>query len=77
MLCILENVPCTLDKSVYYAFGRKNINIYILLLLYSCLCPTLCDPMDFSMPDFPVLHYLLESESEVSQSCPTLWDPME
>ena len=22
--------------------------------------PTLCDAMDFSMPDFPVLHYLLE-----------------
>ena len=24
------------------------------------LCLTLCDPMDYSMPDFPVLHYLLE-----------------
>ena len=23
-------------------------------------CPTLCDPMDCSMPVFPVLHYLLE-----------------
>ena len=23
-------------------------------------CPTLCDPMDSSMPGFPVLHYLLE-----------------
>ena len=23
-------------------------------------CPTLCDPMDYSMPGFPVLHYLLE-----------------
>ena len=23
-------------------------------------CPTLCDPLDCSMPDFPVLHYLLE-----------------
>ena len=23
-------------------------------------CPTLCDPMDWSMPDFPVLHYLPE-----------------
>ena len=22
--------------------------------------PTLCDPMDCSMPGFPVLHYLLE-----------------
>jgi len=25
------------------------------------LCLTLCDPMDCSMPGFPVLHYLLES----------------
>ena len=23
-------------------------------------CPTLCDPMDWSAPGFPVLHYLLE-----------------
>ena len=23
-------------------------------------CPTLCDPMDYSMPCSPVLHYLLE-----------------
>jgi len=23
-------------------------------------CPTLCDPMDFGTPGFPVLHYLLE-----------------
>ena len=25
-------------------------------------CPTLCDPMDCSMPGFPVLHYLPDSE---------------
>ena len=24
------------------------------------LCPTLCDPMDFSTPGFPVHHQLLE-----------------
>ena len=24
------------------------------------LCPTLCDPMDYSTPGFPVFHYLLE-----------------
>ena len=23
-------------------------------------CPSLCEPMDYSMPGFPVLHYLLE-----------------
>ena len=24
------------------------------------MCPTLCDPMDYSTPDSPVLHHLLE-----------------
>ena len=24
------------------------------------LCPAICDPMDYSVPGFPVLHYLLE-----------------
>ena len=24
------------------------------------LCPTLCDPLDYSMPGFPDLHYFLE-----------------
>ena len=33
-------------------------------------CPTLCDPMDYSIPDFPVFHYL----SVCSNSCPlSLW----
>ena len=45
--CILQN--------------SKIINLY-----YCCwcsvakLCPTLCDPMDWSTPGFPVLLYLLE-----------------
>ena len=36
------------------------------MLKYCCCCsiiksyPTLCHPMDYSMPGFPVLHYLLE-----------------
>ena len=29
-------------------------------LLLGLTCPTLCDPMDCSMPGFPVLHYLPE-----------------
>ena len=32
----------------------------LLLLLFSQSCPTLCDPMDWSMPSFPVLHCLPE-----------------
>ena len=56
-------------------------------------CPTLCDPIDGSPPDFPVPGILQartlewvaisfsnawsESESEVAQSCPTLSNPMD
>ena len=40
-----------LDLSV---FGR------IAVVQVSKSCPTLCDPMDCSIPGFPVLHYVLE-----------------
>ena len=30
------------------------------MLFSPMLSPTLCDPMDYSMPGFTVLHYLLE-----------------
>ena len=52
---------------------------------YSCCsvaqwCPTLCDPMDCSMPGFPVLHYLPEFAQTpihwvgdaIQPSCPLL-----
>ena len=40
-------------------------NFKYILLNYCCcsvakLCPILCDPMDCSMPSFPVLHHLPE-----------------
>ena len=38
--------------------------ITMYIYIYSCSvaksCPTLCNPMNCSMPGFPVLHYLLE-----------------
>ena len=55
-------------------------------------CPTLCDPIDGSLPGSPIpgilkasgvgCHFLLQcmkvkSEGEVTQSCPTLSDPMD
>ena len=50
-----------LSLSVYL----HNINLYIWIYLYCYCsvaqsCPTLCDPMDCSTPDFPVFHHLLE-----------------
>ena len=39
--------------------------IWCTILSCSCSvahsCPTLCDPVNYSVPGFPVLHYLLES----------------
>ena len=38
----------------------RKMQIKILFLLLSQVCPSLSDSMDWSMPGFPVLHYLLE-----------------
>ena len=41
-------------------------------------CPTLYDPMNCSMPGFPVLHYLPATATAKSlQSCPTLCNPID
>ena len=46
---------------------------FLVLLAFCCLisavaqlCPTLCDPMDCSMPGFPVLQLLIRSNSSAS-----------
>ena len=45
---------------------RYDTKVYmcIYIYIYSCSvaksCPTLCNPMNCSMPGFPVLHYLPE-----------------
>ena len=36
------------------------LHSYSVLVIVSKLCPTLCDPMDYSMLGFPVLYYFLE-----------------
>ena len=41
-------------------------------------CPTLYDPMNCSIPGFPVFHYLLATATAKSlQSCLTLCDPID
>ena len=37
------------------------------------LCPTFCNPMDFSIPGFPALHYFLAVAAKSLQSYLTLW----
>ena len=86
-ICMAES-PCCPPESITsllisYAAAAKSLQS----------CPTLCDPIDGSLPDSPSLdspgkntgvgcHFLLQclkvkSESEVTQSCPTLSDPMD
>ena len=44
------------------------------MLLFTQSCPTLCDPMDCSMPGFPVHHHLLElAESHVHWVGDAIW----
>ena len=48
------------------AKSQTLLSYWTELIIDSCcccfanLCPTLCEPMDCSIPGFPVLHYLLE-----------------
>ena len=47
----------------FYGFEQMYNDMYLLLQSVSSVaqsCPTLCDPMDRSMPGLPVHHHLLE-----------------
>ena len=71
------------------SFSSKKVSTTTTKSLQSC--PTLCSPMDCSLPGFSI-HGILqartleglplpspthESETEVAQSCPTLCSPMD
>jgi len=50
---------------LFYRWGNRDYLPRALCLCCRCcsvakLCPTVCDSMDYSMPGFPVLHYLPE-----------------
>ena len=57
--------PVSLKRPLYL-FSNQRGKIYLSLLppVWCCLltesCLTLCDPVDCSIPGFPVLHYLPE-----------------
>ena len=40
--------------------NASNSKHLLIILLFAKSCPTLCDPMEYSMPGLPVPHYLLE-----------------
>ena len=52
---------------MFSVIKKKSQRWIISDKLYLCCCcsvamscPTLCDPMDYSMPGFPILHYYPE-----------------
>ena len=53
-----------LNHFLYLTPDRMTLGSFLICshccYLVAKLCPTLCDPMDCSMLDFPILHYLLE-----------------
>ena len=62
-----EGIPCTCLSSSNRMLKRHVLRIEILCfiqdtlwLLFSCSVVSLCNPMNYSTPGFPVLHYLLE-----------------
>ena len=81
-ICIFNKFPheadatgvgTTLPESLPSRHALSSFSAgHILIHVSSCyfpvtkLCPTLCDPMDCSMPGFPILYYLLEFAQFIS-----------
>ena len=53
--------PSTTDNIIgQFCKNTSCLCQFLCCCLVAHLCPTLCDPMDCSVPGFPVLHHLLE-----------------
>ena len=57
------------DTSHSLTLSMPKHSKYIHFISIAQLCPTLCDPMDCSMPGFPVHHQL--TPGTCSNSCPS------
>ena len=55
VLCLLSDGS---DHNLITILNKARVVVGIQSSVQSCL--TLCDPVDCSMPGFPVLHYLME-----------------
>ena len=78
-----ERYYCYVKEVAFYSYS-PNCFLNEMLLINRCrvsvtsvaqLCPTLCEPVDCSMPGFPVLHYLpvCSNSYPLSQWChPTI-----
>ena len=63
----------------YYAHFMYWTNVVLQVSSAAQSCLTLCDPMDCSMPGFPVHHQPQEPAATAKslQTCPTLCDPID
>ena len=61
---MLSGFNTLLKKLRIKVLEKPSSCLICYVVVYCCsvtkLCPTLCDPMDYSTPGFPVFHYLLE-----------------
>ena len=53
---VVKNLPCNAGDKCSIP-GRETRSPMPCCFSVAKLCPTLCDPMDCSIPGFPVLHY--------------------
>jgi len=56
-LVALQRTCCHVRGNLH---NPRDGDVDIFCCSVAKLCMTLCDPMDCSMPGYPVLHYLLE-----------------
>ena len=57
---LLLYIPLICIQTQTHTHTHTHTYIYCYCCSVTQACPTLCDPMDCSMPGHPVLHHLLE-----------------
>ena len=95
VMSLLLNMLSSLVITFLPSFGFYVFTVLMITLIISLCCSvtqpcsTLCDPMDCSMPGFPVLHYLpvftqthvhrvsdaIQPSHPLSSPCPTALNP--
>ena len=50
----------TRKDHIHNSISDRTLRMHFCCCLVAKLCPTLCNPINCSMPGFPVLHYLPE-----------------
>ena len=80
--CISGDILCRWDSFIFTVISFHNVYFPVLSLIdqFSSVtqsCPTLCDPMNCSMPGLPVHHHLSEFTQthvhRVHRPCKSFW----